>query len=149
VRITRPHSLIALAAGQAALSVAAVLLPWSGNALGGASSRAEVLAGLPAAIGVVLWLAAAAAVVLEVPSAVRGGWRAAGVACSLGAVLAVVSVLVSVYGSTVRAYQVDSVGNVGEPEAASHPGPGLWCALALCLFALAVHAVPLLRTRRS
>lgn len=138
--------------GQITLAIGTVLLPWSDNAIGGSSSVAE--AGVGTALITVFVLAVGVSLLLQPYAASRFGRRRrvarlAGIGCSLAAVLAAVSCVIIIGGSTVRAYGVDPAGRTVEPEAQSHPGTGLWCALALCLIALAFHAVPLLTRRRS
>jgi hypothetical protein len=140
---------LVLVFGQVGLGVGVVLLPWAGNAISGSSSAAGAGIGTGGVVAFVL--AVVGALGLQLVAAFRRwrvGARVAGLVCSLGAVLLAVSFVVTVRGSTVRAYGVDSAGRVSEPAAQSHPGAGLWCAIALGLVALGVHALPLLAGRR-
>jgi hypothetical protein len=98
---------------------------------------------------VTLALAAVVAVVLQ-PRIGRPGrrrWLArwAGFVGALYATLAAGSLAVSVAGRTAWAYATDPAGNVVEPVAHSHPGLGLWCAIALGLVVLTGHVTSLLR----
>jgi nitrate/nitrite transporter NarK len=136
--------------GQAFLCAGAVLLPWADNEISGSASVAA--AGIDTGVIVAFALAAGVALVLQPLAAVRrrSAARVTGLVCAVGAVLAAVSFVVTVSGTTVRAYAVDSAGNINEPAARSHPGAGLWCAVALCVAALAVPALsPLGRDRRT
>jgi hypothetical protein len=95
------------------------------------------------AVTVTFAMAGAVALVLQ-PSIGRPCWkrwvaRWTGFVGALYATLAAASLAVSVTGRTVRAYTVDPAGNVNEPIANSHPGLGLWCAIALGLVILTVH----------
>jgi hypothetical protein len=148
VRIGR-RTALALAAGEVALIAGAVAGPWSQNAIAGSRPAGEVLADAGTAATVTFAVAGAMAIVLQ-PAIGRPGrrrWlvRWAGFVCALYATLAALAFAVAVSGTTARAYTVDSAGDLSEPIAHSHLGPGLWCATALGLLVLAVHITVLVR----
>lgn len=141
-----------LLSAPVAIAVAGAGLPWARNPLAGERSGLTVMFGDRASAPATLVLLGALMVVLAgVVAATVYRRRMFAWAATVGGLTALSCVTwygIRIAGERVRAFGMDSAGNVIEPEAVSRLGIG-WYLTAAALLTLAVLAIGLLPRART